>query len=635
VLFAIAIFALLISGACSLMLALGHVGALSVPGCGAGSPCAEAAASVWGKLPVIGWPVAFLGLAYFAAALAALLGLRRGIPSLFRLVVRLGTLISIGFVAVIVIAGHHCAYCLAAHAGNLLFWAAVELFPRLPGRPAPAGRPLATLVVVFLLASIVLGAAEWREKRSVAARREAQLAASTARIIAQTSEKAARAADADRAAAAEDSGAVAPPAPLPGVGEEDAPSVREDPAAEPPWEGGFCGRYLYGPQPAALRLVMFTDYQCRDCNRIEEEVWDLVEARDDLSLSIKHFPMNSDCNPAFDARKHPNACWAARAAEAAGILAGNDGFWRMNAWLFRQNGGFTNDELQAGLQELGFDPARFIAVMTSDQTLARVESDIAEATWLGLHYTPMIFVNGVELQGSAATGAVTRAIQVIAAQHPPAMTHELDQPPPAIEKYIADWRTGPLRSIPPDTHSWETGASDPRVRITLWGDYQEPHTARATAAIEATVAERSDAAYSFRHFPINKACNPVTPVDKFPLGCRASQAAEAAGRLRGSGGYWQMHRWLLQNRESFDDAALIRAATELDFDPAVLLRTMGEPEVAAAIEEDCRAGMAMGLKSIPLIFVNDRLVPRWNREGVNVLPRIFDEAARQGPAPGQ
>jgi protein-disulfide isomerase len=429
--------------------------------------------------------------------------------------------------------------------------------------------------------------------------------------------------------------AVGPPEPAAGASEEGAPPDPAQPAAEPPWEGGFCGRYVFGPQPAALRLVVFTDYQCRDCNRIEQEIWDLVEARDDLSLSIKHFPMNSECNPFFDGRKHPNACWAARAAEAAGILGGNDGFWKMNTWLFGQNGGFTNDELQAGLRELGFDPARFIPVMTGEQAQANIESDIAEATWLGLHYTPMIFVNGVELQGSAATGAVTRAIQTIAAQHPPAMNHDLDQPPPAIEKYIADWRNGPVRRIPPDTHSWATGAANARLNITVWGDYVEPHTAAAAAAIEEAIAGRADAAFSFRHFPINTACNPVTPVDKFPMGCRASQAAEAAGRLGGRDGYWRMHRWLVQNHASFDDAALVRAATELDFDPGLLLKTMADPEVAAAIEEDCRAGIAMGLKSIPLLFVNGRRVPRWSREGEDVLPRIFDEAARQAALPGR
>ncbi|MBL8990887.1 MAG: hypothetical protein JNJ48_04825, partial [Phycisphaerae bacterium] len=55
----------------SLLLSLEALGALSLPGCGQGSPCARAAASAWGSVPGLGWPVSFLGLAYFAGALAA------------------------------------------------------------------------------------------------------------------------------------------------------------------------------------------------------------------------------------------------------------------------------------------------------------------------------------------------------------------------------------------------------------------------------------------------------------------------------------------------------------------------------------------------------------------------------------
>ena len=44
-----------------------HLNLLEAPGCGEGSPCARAAASVWGKVPWLNWPTAFVGLAYFLA----------------------------------------------------------------------------------------------------------------------------------------------------------------------------------------------------------------------------------------------------------------------------------------------------------------------------------------------------------------------------------------------------------------------------------------------------------------------------------------------------------------------------------------------------------------------------------------
>src|SRR5262245_15311747 len=70
IIFVLGLLALLVSIAASLMLCLEHVWGLSLPGCGPGSPCATLARSVWGKVPLgssFGWPVSFLGLAYFCA----------------------------------------------------------------------------------------------------------------------------------------------------------------------------------------------------------------------------------------------------------------------------------------------------------------------------------------------------------------------------------------------------------------------------------------------------------------------------------------------------------------------------------------------------------------------------------------
>ena len=60
----------------------------------------------------------------------------------------------------------------------------------------------------------------------------------------------------------------------------------------------------------------------------------MIAATPDASLAIRHFPMCKACNPhALDL--HPNACWAARAAEAASIVGGDAAFWRMHRVALR------------------------------------------------------------------------------------------------------------------------------------------------------------------------------------------------------------------------------------------------------------------------------------------------------------
>src|SRR5690606_18544077 len=121
-----------------------------------------------------------------------------------------------------------------------------------------------------------------------------------------------------------------------------------------------------------------------DCQDIERQVEALLAQRSDLSVSHKHFPMCTDCNVYMGrANMHRNACWAARAAEAAGIVGGNDAFWKMHHWLFEVKGYFeTNADLERGLQRVGFaleQRKRFYEVLNSEQSLEPVKADIEEA----------------------------------------------------------------------------------------------------------------------------------------------------------------------------------------------------------------------------------------------------------------
>jgi protein-disulfide isomerase len=411
--------------------------------------------------------------------------------------------------------------------------------------------------------------------------------------------------------------------------------------------GGFTGRYRVGPEASPIRIVMLTDYQCVDCQRVEQEIEEILAARRDVSLSVKHFPMcleaapGEPCNRYAKQAQHPNACWAARAAEAAGILKGDEGFWAMHRWLFGRKGGFTDAELRAGLAELGHDPATFLGVMTGPETLSRVRADCEEGNALGLFYTPMVFVNGVEFKGWQVPGALRRSVEEVAATSPPALRATVDRPVLAASKDIQDWGEQPVRSMPPDTRSWSIGgavggsglASSRVVDVVLFGDYQEPFTASMDLAIRDRVKTDAGIRYTFRHYPIDPKVNPtvppkVRPEAVHPLAGRAAQAAEAAGSLGGSQAYWKMHAWLMENVNSFSDESLRAAARGMGLDPDALLAEMGRPEIAAAIVEDARAAQQLGLTGVPMVFVNGKWVWRTTREGENIILRVIESAGR-------
>ena len=115
------------------------------------------------------------------------------------------------------------------------------------------------------------------------------------------------------------------------------------------------GHHRLGPEQADVLIVVFFDYGSQRCQRIEQEARTLMmRFPGRVSLSPRHFPQSTDCNHALKLNTHPNACQAARAAETAGILKGEAGFWQMHSWLSQCRGRFTTGELRDALPSLGY-----------------------------------------------------------------------------------------------------------------------------------------------------------------------------------------------------------------------------------------------------------------------------------------
>ena len=691
----------------SLALVIEHIAGLALPGCGAGGACEQAADSIWGKVPLIDWPVSFLGLAYFSAALTGWIIARSGLPQLLRWVVRLGALGSAFFCVIIVVEWLFCPYCIASHIANFAFWVCMERSRSSVRRVGPV---LAAAVVVFAVVSAGAGTWDYTKRAARAAAAEAERADSAQKMLARLRDLDPQAAPTPPTTAPVVEPATTEPTsddpggdePAPITESPVAPATQESVAAEPPPVAApetnvaagaevkpFTGRWRIGPEAAPIRIMIFTDYQCRDCRRIEKQLEEILHERDDVSLSMKHFPFCQECNAHVSRDMHANACHAARAAEAIGMMYGNDAFWKMHNWLFERGGSFrTTKEVTDGIRSLGYDPDGFMQVWRSDETLERVRADADEGHKLGLFFTPMIFINGIELKGWDAPNALKRTVEQIAATNPPARTAAFDHPPEASEKYVEDWEDEPQRSMPPDKQAWMLGPEKAKVRVVVWGDYQEKGSSEADAVIRAYLTNHPDVSYTFRHYPFNSDCNPNLPYQRHPLACWASRAAEAAGRLAGSDGYWRMHAWLMQNydmplraaaekynvdaielgtalftlaekdrtknvaklkldvdavlaaMQAAADDGLRAQAVEMGLDADLLVKTMDDPDIQANIVDDVemgkkklprlRYGMPPGLFSIPTIFVNYRFVPRWKMpDGPDILEMILDRAAQE------
>jgi len=660
------VVACLIALGASSSLALHHLGGIQLAGCGIGDACDKATKGPMGKVPGTNWPVSFMGVAVFLGFLAAWISFAGRAPSWFAWVVRVGFGISLVYIGIMFAFDALCLYCLATHAGNALFLIAVELARKAKAKSAAqssvesnasardkalprATFALVTLIVVTLVSSIVLGVVESgvRAKANVIA--EQERAQSLANMTRSTGASAGTSSGTSSGATQivppiQQQGAQPAPTPAPTTplvaNANPTPTPTATPAANPITDQAavkiepLTGRWRFGPESAKVRIVLFTSYQCPDCKIIEQELATLMASTPDISVGIRYFPLSNVCNPNVPNNPQPNSCWAARAAEAAGRLQGVNGFWKMHTWLFARSGSFTDAELNVGLKELGFEQQSFLRVMTGIEAQSMVTQDIDLAMYYGLRRTPMIFINGVELRGWTAPQALTRTVMEVLATDPLAFGPDNDIPPTAADKFFEDWRTAPLTTLPVSLTKRTVGPADALVKVMIIGDYQDKSTAEADAICrqfaKLPAGERTRDSlviqYFFAPFPVDQSCNPSTQRTAYPKACSAVRAAEAADILGGSESFWAMHDWLMLNQTTYSVEALNAAAPGLGLDAAQLADAMQQGFVTDAIASQARAAMGIGLRSVPMIYVNGKLVGTWKVANENLLPRIFSAA---------
>ncbi len=138
-----------------------------------------------------------------------------------------------------------------------------------------------------------------------------------------------------------------------------------------------------GPEGAPVELVIFSDFQCPYCQRINPVLEQLQASYGDkLSVTFRQYPLR---------QMHPQA---QKAAEASLCAAEQDKFWPMHDAIFGKADDLSLPTLKAHAAELGLDSARFDACLDSGAMVERVQRDFDAGQRAGVPGTPAMYVNG-------------------------------------------------------------------------------------------------------------------------------------------------------------------------------------------------------------------------------------------------
>lgn len=157
--------------------------------------------------------------------------------------------------------------------------------------------------------------------------------------------------------------------------------------------------HVRGEPGAPVTLEEFGDFECMPCFILWPALRNLEkDFGERLAVIFRQNPMP----------QHTKAPEGARAAEAAGLQGK---FWEMHDLLFLERAKWTKGddprrEFLEFARQLQLDVERFNKDIGGDEVAKRVAADRERAAALGLDRTPVVFINGrqVQLQGDVEKG---------------------------------------------------------------------------------------------------------------------------------------------------------------------------------------------------------------------------------------
>jgi protein-disulfide isomerase len=359
---------------------------------------------------------------------------------------------------------------------------------------------------------------------------------------------------------------------------------------------------VLGAATAPVTVVVFSDFQCPFCARVEPSLKQLgQEYAGKVRFVWKHQPLPM----------HPNAVPAAIAAEAA---REQGKFWEMHDKLFAAQQDLTPATYERYAQELKLDMGKFKASVAASKGQARISADQDLARSVGVNGTPTMFFNCRQVVGAvpypnlktvmdeelkkadallqggkAGPGFYQKACDANLAAAPAAAAPAADEP------------AAPAPSVTPDALGLRAddpvrGNAKAPVTLVLFSDFQCPFCGRiepTISQVEQTYGNKVKVVW--KHQPL-------------PMHPQAIPAAEAAEAAREQGKFWEMHDKLFQNQQALSPDVYAKLAKELGLDMTRFEAARQSGRGRARIQQDQAVANRIGVGGTPTLFVNGERV---------------------------
>jgi protein-disulfide isomerase len=156
-----------------------------------------------------------------------------------------------------------------------------------------------------------------------------------------------------------------------------------------------------GPADALVTIVVFADYQCPFCSRVEPTLDRIRENYgDDVRIVYKNNPLPF----------HQDAMPAAELAFEARAQRGDDGFFEAHELLYENQHNLSRPDLERLARQLRLDGSRTRRALDNHTHRDAIQSDMDLAARVGATGTPNFFINGMQVRGAQPYEEFARVI---------------------------------------------------------------------------------------------------------------------------------------------------------------------------------------------------------------------------------
>ncbi|MBX3162245.1 MAG: thioredoxin domain-containing protein [Deltaproteobacteria bacterium] len=341
-----------------------------------------------------------------------------------------------------------------------------------------------------------------------------------------------------------------------------------------------------GPRDAPITIVVWSDYACGYCVRVQYTLDGLVRL---YPGRIRFVHRTLPLDPDFTL-----------AAEAALAAAAQGRFRPMHDRLFAVGGRIDRGSIELIARELGLDMVRLRADLDTRAHLPQIKADVADAIALGVTGTPTFFINGRPVPGGQNLHAFTEIVDeelvragkdragydaLVAGGKPAADLLPMRRP-----AFELDENQTYVMGLGLPGH--QVGPDDALVTIVVWSDFQCPYCRKVLPALaHAREKYGPQVRIVYRHLPMQGHRN-------------AQLAAEAAVAAAAQGKFWAFHDQVFANFGKLTRADLETFAQAANLDMAQFRAALDDRRHRDAVFAESASALALGVDGTPFLFLN-------------------------------